>query len=376
MALVAQADEGMKTVRRLLYRDIASSVLFVGLAFLSLFFFIDLVDQLDSIGRRGRTLTSAVLTAVYALPGHAYELMPIAVLIGTIYALSRMAQSSEFTILRTSGLGPRRALLLLASLGVVFAAFTFVLGDYLAPASERQSVLLNARMAGGLQLSGPGAWLKDKRSGPAGEHSVSINIGGLAPDGTLSNVRLFEFDPQGRQTQRVSAPRGQVDANGLWTLFEASQLQWPRGDGAAVTVRHERFEWPSTLGPLVVAAAMLPEETMTTLELWRYSRHLADQDQAAQRQQLQFWKRAFYPLACIVMVALALPFAYLQSRAGGVSLKVFGGIMLGISFVLLNNIAGHIGVLSDLTPWMVSAAPGLLYLLLSLAAFTWLVRYR
>jgi lipopolysaccharide export system permease protein len=50
--------------------------------------------------------------------------------------------------------------------------------------------------------------------------------------------------------------------------------------------------------------------------------------------------------------------------------------MLGISFVLLNNLAGHIGMLSDWTPWIVAAAPSLLFLLLSMAAFTWLVRYR
>jgi lipopolysaccharide export system permease protein len=55
---------------------------------------------------------------------------------------------------------------------------------------------------------------------------------------------------------------------------------------------------------------------------------------------------------------------------------VFGGIMLGISFVLLNNVAGHLGMLRDWTPWMVAAAPSALYLLLSLAAFSWLVRYR
>jgi lipopolysaccharide export system permease protein len=366
----------MKTVRRLLYRDIVSSVLFVAVAFLSLFFFIDLVDQLDGIDRRGYTVTAAVLSAVYALPGHAYELMPIAVLIGTIYALSRMAQSSEFTILRTSGLGPRRALVLLASLGVGFALFTVFLGDVVAPASERQVVLLKARSAGGLRLSGPGAWLKDRRSGPGGEHSVSINVGGLAPDGTLNDVRLFEFGPDGRQLQRISAPRARVDADGLWTLSDATRLQWPVEDGPAHSTRQAEIQWPSTLGPLVVAAAMLPAETMTTIELYRYSSHLAAQDQAAQRQLLQFWKRAFYPLACVVMVALALPFAYLHARAGGVSLKVFGGIMLGISFVLLNNVAGHIGLLSDLTPWMVSAAPGLLYLLLSLGAFAWLVRYR
>jgi lipopolysaccharide export system permease protein len=83
-----------------------------------------------------------------------------------------------------------------------------------------------------------------------------------------------------------------------------------------------------------------------------------------------------YPFACIVMMALALPFAYLHARAGGVSLKVFGGIMLGISFVLLNNVAGHLGLLNNWTPWLAASAPSALYLGLSLAAFGWLVRYR
>ena len=115
---------------------------------------------------------------------------------------------------------------------------------------------------------------------------------------------------------------------------------------------------------------------MTTVELWRYSAHLSDQAQAAQDTEIRFWKKALYPLACLVMVALALPFAYLHARAGSVSLKVFGGIMLGISFVLLNNLAGHIGLLRAWTPWIVAATPSLLYLLLSLAAFAWLVRFR
>ena len=76
------------------------------------------------------------------------------------------------------------------------------------------------------------------------------------------------------------------------------------------------------------------------------------------------------------MVGLALPFAYLSARSGGVSLKVFVGIMLGVSFVLLNNVFRHLGLLGNWTPWIVAAAPGALYLLLSLAAFSWLVRYR
>ena len=149
---------------------------------------------------------------------------------------------------------------------------------------------------------------------------------------------------------------------------------------AALAPVHERLaereRWPTTLDAGVVAAAVLPVSTMTTLELWRYSQHLADQEQAAQRHSIQFWKKAVYPLACFVMVALALPFAYLQARRGGLSAKVFGGIMLGISFVLLNNVASHLGVLRDWTPWVVAAAPSMVYLLLSMAAFAWLVRFR
>ena len=115
---------------------------------------------------------------------------------------------------------------------------------------------------------------------------------------------------------------------------------------------------------------------MSTLELRAYIGHLDDNEQAAQQYEIQFWKRALYPFACLVMVGLALPFAYLHARAGGVSLKVFGGIMLGISFVLLNNVAAHLGLLRNWTPWIVAAAPSALYLLLSMAAFSWLVRYR
>ncbi|MFG5407638.1 LptF/LptG family permease [Piscinibacter sakaiensis] len=156
-------------------------------------------------------------------------------------------------------------------------------------------------------------------------------------------------------------------------------MQRPDRRSAAAGIRIERqptLEWRSGLTADVVAAAVLPLATMSTLDLWHYIRHLAANEQAAQRQEIQFWKRAFYPFACLVMVALALPFAYLHARNGGISLKIFGGIMLGISFVLLNNLAGHLGLLRQWTPWITAAVPSLIYLLLSLAAFAWLVRFR
>jgi len=368
----------MRTVRRLFYADIVSAVAFVAMAFLSLSFFIDFVDELADVGQRGYTALHAALHSLLLLPGHFYEVAPIAVLIGTIYTLSRMAQSSEFTILRTGGLGPARALQLLAVLGLAFGVLTYVVGDYLAPLSERQASLVEARFKGGLRMGRSGAWLRDHANTPDGERSYSINIGSAGAKASLNDVRIFEFDADGRLVRRIAAKTGQVEPNSTWALDTVDITHW-FGDGTAAEATEEHlptFRWPSTLSPQVVAAAVLPVNTMSTIELARYIGHLADNEQAAASHQIQFWKRALYPFACLVMVALALPFAYLHARAGGVSLKVFGGIMLGISFVLLNNVAGHLGLLRDWTPWMVAAAPSLLYLLLSFAAFSWLVRYR
>ena len=110
-----------------------------------------------------------------------------------------------------------------------------------------------------------------------------------------------------------------------------------------------------------------------TLDLFRYVRHLEANGQNAQRYEIEFWRKLFYPLSCLVMVVLALPFAYLHFRSGGVAGYVFLGVMLGISFFLLSNVFGYIGNLRAWAPWLVAAAPSLLYSLVSLGAFGWLV---
>jgi lipopolysaccharide export system permease protein len=52
------------------------------------------------------------------------------------------------------------------------------------------------------------------------------------------------------------------------------------------------------------------------------------------------------------MVVLALPFAYLHFRSGGITSYVFGGVLIGISFFLLNNVFGYIGNLQNWMPWL------------------------
>ena len=364
----------MKTVRRLLYRDILSSVSFVAVAFLALFFFIDFVEELGSIGRNGYTALHAAVYSLLEMPGHLYELGPIAILIGTIYSLSRMAQTSEFTILRTGGLGPVRALRMLATLGLLLAVLTFVVGDYIVPLTEQKAAQWQHHFReNGSRAPNSYAWLKDRQITPGGDRSFSIQVGGMNSSGHLNRIRIFQFDTNQRLISEIQAAQANIKDQ-FWELSDVQITHW--NDEIVQTEKRPRLDWKSSLSAGVVAAAIRPLKNTSTLELWRYVRHLSANEQAAQRHAIQFGKRALYPFACLVMIALALPFAYLNARSGSISLKVFCGIMLGISFILLNNLAGHLGLLENWNPWWVAAAPSALYLLISLTAFAFLVRYR
>lgn len=386
----------MRTVRRLLYRDILSSFTLVMAGFLALFFFVDFIDDLDRFQRLGLGVGLALWSCVLKLPGRFYELMPIAVLIGTIFSLARLAQSSEFTILRTGGLGPQRALGLLSTLALVFAVLAFVVGDFVTPWADKQAQLLKSSSTG--VSNAAGAWMKDRD----GDFSYAVHVGRARTNGTMEDVLIFEFDAKGAMATRLTAKNATVDASGRWQMNDVRLMQWTRTptplsapaadapdrkDPAVSqdklsdnpTVRElllPTYTWQSQLPAGVVTAAVQPTWNMSTLELYRYTRHLSSQEQSSAQPEIQFWRKAFYPFACMVMVALALPFAYLHFRSGGISVKVFGGIMLGISFVVLNAITGHLGLLRDWTPWLVASAPSLFYLGISMAAFYWLVRYR
>ncbi|AKJ29799.1 LPS export ABC transporter permease LptG [Caldimonas brevitalea] len=374
----------MRTVSRFIYRDVLSAVAFVTVAFLALFFFIDFIDELEKVGRKGYPVGVAVLYCLLQLPARLYELIPIAVLIGTIYSMARLAQSSEFTILRTSGLGPISALALLMKLALGFAVATFLLGDYIAPVADQQAEVVRAQARGNEGYGRAGAWLKDRRHTPEGERSYSIQLTAASTEGALRDVRIYEFDADGRLISWLTAPTGRIEPGPVWRLEQVQRSSWrasrapghAEGELEVVEQTLPQYEWASSLTPSVVAAAVQSPTTMSAVDLYRYANHLEGNEQSAQRYEIQFWRKALYPLACLVMVALALPFAYLHSRSGGISFKVFGGIMLGISFVLLNNVANHIGLLQNWTPWVAAAAPSAVYLVISLLAFNWLVRNR
>lgn len=363
----------MKTLRRLIYGEVLIAVAFVTFSFLALFFFFDFVDELQNVGKNGGAyqVSHAFSYVLLLIPSHLYELLPISVLIGTIFVMARLAQSSEFTILRTSGLGPTLALRNLLGLGLAFVVLTFAIGDYLSPFCDRYGQLLKSRYLGQITVGQTGAWLRERQE----DRSYAINVTTVTPEGNPKGIRIFEFNKDGQWVALIKAEVGLLSKEQAWDLrqVERNELTHVKGESTLVRKYIESQNWPTSITSEMVSVALLKPERMGTIDLFQYIQHLNSNEQSSQRFEIEFWKKVFYPLSCLVMVVLALPFAYLHFRSGNIASHVFGGVLAGISFFLLNNVFSYIGNINSWAPWFAAAAPGMLYTLASLAAFGWLV---
>ncbi|EGK71086.1 MAG: LPS export ABC transporter permease LptG [Methyloversatilis sp.] len=348
---------------RYVRREVALATLLVLTAFLGLFGFFDLINELDNLGRGNYGLEHAVMYTVLTLPGRAYETLPIAVLIGALYSLTTLSRHSEITVLRASGLSTARILKLLARIGLPFVLLTFATGEFIAPPAERaaQELKLAARSQLLTSEFRSGFWVKDGRN--------FINIGSVTPDGELRKVRIFEFNERRELLSILEAGRGAYRLPDGWVLAEVARTDFS-AEGARVT-RAETLVWDSELSPDVMSVMLVVPERMSAWKLWHYIQHLADNHQDTGRYEIALWKKFTYPLACLVMLALALPFAYMHNRNAAVSIKVFAGVMIGVLFHMLNGLFSNLGAINSWPPYAAALTPGVLFMFAAAAMLWW-----
>jgi lipopolysaccharide export system permease protein len=381
----------MNTLRRYLGREVAQATGFVLLALLSIFAFFDVVAQLDDVGQNGYTLRAALLFVLLSQPSRVYELMPIAALIGTIYALSKLASSSEFTIMRVSGMSTRRLAVWVGYVGVALVAATYLMGEIVAPPLERlaRQVRIQATGAGIATEFRSGAWARDIVKDDAGnvQRFRFVNVRLVRPDTTTALWRIFDFDAEYRLRSIATAESGTyvaptADAGGAWLLKDVVETRipavvrdddTPSAEGTQI-LREPQRRWESELSPEIFGVLLVSPERMSVVALAQYVRHLAENRQRTDRYEIAFWNKIFYPLAILVMMALALPFAYLHVREGSVSLKIFTGVMIGVVFYMLNKLFAHLGLLNTWPPIVVAALPSLVVLGVALGTLYWVER--
>lgn len=373
---------------RYLARQIYAAFAFILFALVALFLFFDILSELGSV--KGQyTLPLALLHVLLKAPSRISEIIPIAGLIGSIYVFAMLASQSEFTILRIAGLDTRRGLMTLAKISLPLIFLTLVMSEWLGPYTDNLSDRVRMKALGSSYSAQfkTGVWVKDRLrdddgSGPIRPGVRYVNVGKIEQGNEIKSIRMYEFDDAYRLLSIRSAESGRFDQTGTWILDNVTETRFKETKSAdplnpvysAYTITHPIVSLDSEVTPQILSVLLVSPEKMSIFSLGRFISHLRDNKQDAQRHSIAFWKKVIYPFTIFVMLALALPFAYLKVRAGSVGIKVFGGIMLGMSFQLLNSLFSNVGLLGSWPALLTALTPPLMYFILAIVGLRWVSR--
>jgi len=342
---------------RLIARHVLYSMLLVLGIFLALTAFFVMVEGLSDYGKAGFGLFELVKYVVLKQPRQIYELFPIVALIGTIMGLSTLALNSELIAMRAAGVSVARIVMATMKIGLVFTLVAALAGEFVVPTSENLAQLGRAKaLAKGLQKQSSGIWL---RSGTS-----FVSIGEVLPDLSLLRVNIYDFSGYSHLRAQTFASRAFFSGD-RWHLEDVQQSLIVGQE--AVQSRHALTDdWQSQLSPDVVSVFMVQPEGLSIQQLRYYIQHLQQNNQDTRNYRLVFWQKLFLPLATLTMMLLATPFVFRPNRAGGVSQRVFTGVMLGLAFVVANQSFGYFGLLYGIPPVVGALAPTLSFFILAL----------
>ena len=356
----------MKLLARYLARQVLAASAFVLLGLLLLFAFFDVIEELGSLGRNSYGLGQAAVVVLLNIPGHLYEILPVAALIGTLFALSRLVGNSEYAVMRVSGLSTWRVAGYFSVIGVGLSLLVLLLGEYVAPwsaqAAQRYKLLATHSVVA--QQFRSGLWVKDG--------SRFINVREVMPDNTLRGIEIYGFEADGHLGWIRAADQANWRGNQTWDLQQVVETHFSADGIRASRTAHQ--DWQSVLSPDILSILLIAPDKMSARTLWRYVAHLKQNGQKATRYELALWTKFISPFVIPIMMLIVMPFAIQGPRSSGTSSKIFIGILAGLAFHLLSRLFGHLGLLNDWPVMLVASLPLLIFLAIALLGIRWVDR--
>lgn len=338
----------MNILDRYLARAIIGGTLLTLAVLVAISAFIQFVGEGDDIGRGSYTLATAAWFVLASVPQTAYEMFPMAVLLGTLLGLGQLASGNELTVIRASGVSMFRLAGTVVSGGLLLALGCAALGEYLAPQTERYANHLKSRAVSPVLTvtARQGIWAKDG--------DTFVNVRQMKGPEELSGVFLYRFGADGRLVQATQATGAQLRKDG-WrltgvrdTLFEATRA---RAESEAVR------PWASGIDPELLGLFLVEYDKQSGLALWRYADYLAENGLDANPARIFFWSRVTAPVNVLLMVVLALPFVFGPLRSTGAGQRVMIGMLVGIAFYAVTETLLNSGTVYGLNPFWTSWLP-------------------
>tara|TARA_B100000809_G_scaffold264654_2_gene321064 strand:+ start:1200 stop:2291 length:1092 start_codon:yes stop_codon:yes gene_type:complete len=356
----------MKLIQRYILREYRAPLIYCLLAFSVIFLVIDLFENL---GRfiRFEVPPGEILRyyGLLMLPIMEY-ILPISLLLATLYTLAYLTRFNEITAMRASGISPRRIMMPFMLTGLAFVMLSWLCKETISPAALEHTSEYFGRLRANKQISNVHSnfayynpvdrlrwWIEHLDS----EH----------PD-QLENVVVKFENENDRPERELSAARAEWLDGSWWfhdrviKTYEHSADFGTPGQVSPRPVEHRELR----ARPGDFALQISQWDFLNSLEMHTYlTRHPELPKKERARKKTHLHQRLAMPWACLIAVLFGIPAGARTGRQGALV-----GILLALGFFFgyyaLQQIGVFMGIHRTIWPWAGAWLPNVVFLVAGL----------
>ena len=345
----------MKTLDSYISRTVIFSISLTFITILLLMGFFELIQELEDAGKGNYEVIDVVFYILLQLPKMAYEIFPVVVLLGSLIGLGSLANNSELTAMRAVGVSLRRIIFSVLRVGLIGIVVVVLIGEVIAPNTEQYAERMKlSAMARQVTLQTKyGFWARDK--------NTFINIRQILPGSQLRHIFIYEFtDDNQLQSSTYAAAAHYVDGKWLLKGVRSSELS----DSGVSSTHLAKTTWESLISPKILDVVVVKPSMLPVWDLYRYISFMRQNGQESTVYEVAFWGKLMMPVTTMIMVFLSVPFVFGVLRTVGIGQRIFFGALAGLGFFMLNRIFGHMAVVYEMSPLVVTLIPVLIFLMI------------
>jgi lipopolysaccharide export system permease protein len=342
----------MLTLDRYIGISFLRSFFLIIIILVALFSFLELVTQLDDVGKGNFRVPDALVFIGLSMPRRMLDLMPISTLLGSVIALGLLADHGELLAMQAGGMSVQRICMSVLAAGTLLILLTGVLGEMVVPpmdqlARKRRALAISAT---GITLTKQGFWAR--------RGLTYIHVGKTLSGGTAADLDLFETDEKGRLKIFTHAREASVQGDDQWTLKDVTRKIFT--EQGISTQQIQLMTMHSFLSADQVDVLELPADSLSSVDLYRYIEAMRGSGQNADRYALALWRKLSVPLTTGAMVLLSLPFIFGSTRIITAGKRIMIGSFVGIVFYFGDQLILYLGLLLSLKPVITAMTPVIL----------------
>lgn len=343
-------------INRYIARHLYQGTLLTLCVLVSLSLLFVFMNELEDIGKGYYNIPLAIKYMGLLIPGKIVELLPLAVLLGTMLSLGSLAGQSEIIVMQAAGVSVLQLLRAVIQAVLVLALLSFILAEWVVPDAEikARNTRLSAINSTTAVLSKKGLWLND------GKNILHIRL--LMPKGMARDLKVYTFGDQDNLISILSAESA-IPKGTKWRLQNVRQTQFE--DKKTSTQVFDQLTYQGNISDHLLTALLTDSQQMSSIELHTYIEFLAQNNLEADAEKLSFWKKILAPFTMIIMGIMTLPFSLGSSRQGNAGQRLTMGMLLGLSYIAVDHVLTQLGIYLGFIPVLNALLPKILFLILA-----------